>query len=204
MPAFALLRRRAQPWHALVHTVIEHYVHYQPTSSISAEVGCAPCYCSASAMAIVLDGIRGMATKELTHIIGMPDEEYAFYQAEVKRLPLNQQMKWKRRNEKSDGSTQTTRYDGPEFYTRWLNQRVSVKSVSMIAELERFQRARPSLHGLICKGNCQCDLRRDGVPVADAWHAEIDRLHTETRTGNHQPRNHPTRVPTRAGEPVRG
>ena len=30
------------------------------------------------------------------------------------------------------------------------------------------------------------------------------RMAAEIHTGNHGPRNHPTRVPTRAGEPVRG
>ena len=73
----------------------------------------------------------------------------------------------------------------------------------MIADLERM-RARHGLPGLLYQGNALCDEGRDGISVADTWHTEMDRLQTETRTGNHQSRNHPTRVPTRAGEPVRG
>ena len=36
--------------------------------------------------------------------------------------------------------------------------------------------------------------------TAEGFHTEI----SYNRTGNHQPRNHPVRIPTAAGEPVRG
>ena len=80
-------------------------------------------------------------------------------------------------------------------YTRWLNERVSVKPVSMIAELERVQTSCPGLHGFVRQNN-----RYKDTPT---YHAEIDRMQAESHTGNHRPRNHPISIPTRAGEPVR-
>ena len=94
-------------------------------------------------MASVLDPCRGVRAKESTQLIMMPDDEYARYLDEVRRLPKKQQRKWKRHNEKTDGSTSTIRFDGQEFYTRWLNQRVVLKSQSTIAELQRGHDARP-------------------------------------------------------------
>ena len=37
-----------------------------------------------------------------------------------------------------------------------------------------------------------------------AQHAHLTAERDANATGNHAPRNHPVRVPTRAGEPVRG
>ena len=67
-------------------------------------------------MASVLDPCRGVRAKESTQLIMMPDDEYARYLDEVRRLPKKQQRKWKRRNEKTDGSTSTIRFGGQEFY----------------------------------------------------------------------------------------
>ena len=60
-------------------------------------------------MATVLDGIRGLNILHLTHMIAMPDDEYATYLAEVRGLKPKKQKLWKRRNVKTDGSTQTIR-----------------------------------------------------------------------------------------------
>ena len=146
-------------------------------------------------MASVLDGIRGKKSKVWTHVMAMPDDEYALYLAEVQRLKPKKWPQWKHRHVKTDGSTQTIRYDGQGFYTQWLNQRVAVESVSRIAELEREQLPRGPLHAYGCQ---MADLS----DVA-TYHSEMERMQIETRTGNHQPRSHPIRVPTRAGEPVR-
>ncbi len=148
-------------------------------------------------MASVLDEIRGKKAKEVMHFLAMPDDDYALYLAEVRSLKPKQQKYWKRRNEKTDGSTQTIRYDGQGFYTQWLNQRVAVHSVSRIAELEREELSRGPLHA--------CFRQVADLDISDVatYHSEMDRMQTETRTGNHQPRSHPIRVPTRAGEPVR-
>ena len=78
-------------------------------------------------MASILDKIRGHKTNNLQRVTGIPDDGYTPYLAEVQRLPLKQQKKWKRCIEQTDGSVHTIRYDGEEFYVRWLNQRVCVK-----------------------------------------------------------------------------
>ncbi len=38
----------------------------------------------------------------------------------------------------------------------------------------------------------------------DEQHASLDAEREANATGNHEKRNHPVRVPTKAGEPVRG
>jgi len=146
-------------------------------------------------MASVLDPCRGVRAKESTQLIMMPDDEYARYLDEVRRLPKKQQRKWKRHNEKTDGSTSTIRFDGQEFYTRWLNQRVVMKSQSMIAELQREHDARPGSITTVQLQNYQDD---------DVYHAGMDRMLVETHTGNHTARNHFVGVPTKPGEAVRG
>ena len=84
------------------------------------------------------------------------------------------------KNVKTDGSSQTIRFDGEGFYTQWLNQRVAVKSVSMIAELERetLSHTGPELHGFGAQG---IDYRNPA-----SYHASMDRMQDETHTGNHQ------------------
>ena len=147
-------------------------------------------------MGSILDDIRGEKILDLQHMLAMPDDEYAAYLAEVRSLKPKKQKLWKRWNEMTDGSTKTIRYDGNGFYTQWLNQRVAVYSVSMVAEREREQLSRGPLHGFGAQGNNYRD------PVS--YHADMDRMQDETHTGKHHSRNHRIGVPTRAGEPVRG
>ena len=146
-------------------------------------------------MATVLDACRGARTKEWIRYLMMTDDEYTLYLDEVRRLPKKEQRKWKRQNEKTDGSTTTIRFDGKEFYTQWLNQRVVVKSQSMIAELQREHDAHPGSITTVQLQNYQDD---------DVYHAGMDRMLVETHTGNHTARNHFVGVPTKPGEPVRG
>ena len=146
-------------------------------------------------MASVLDACRGVRSKDTTQLIAMPDDEYAFYLNEVGSLPKKRQRKWKRHNEKTDGSTSTIRFDGQEFYTQWLNQRVLLKSQSMVAKLRMEHDAQPR-----CASFSEIEDFQDN----DVYHAEMDRKKVETHTGNHTARNHPISVRTGAGQPVRG
>ena len=148
-------------------------------------------------MASILDEIRGVKSRDLQHFIAMPDDEYAAYLAEVRSLKPKKQKLWKRWNEMSDGSTKTIRYDGNGFYAQWLNQRVAVYSVSMVAELEREQLSRGPLHGFSRQGIHSYQNR-------SVYHTEMNVRQAATHTGNHHPRNHQIRVPTSVGEPVRG
>ena len=144
-------------------------------------------------MASVLNRCRGVQAKNKEHRIAMPDDEFAVYLSEVQGMRPKGQRRWKRRNEKSDGSTQTIRYDGEGFYTQWLNQRVRVLSVSQITELARGLGERELM-------TCQVDDYMD----ERVYHNAMDQMIRETHTGNHRPRNHPVAIPTTAGEPVRG
>ena len=97
----------------------------------------------------------------------------------------------------TDGSKKTIRYDGHGFYAQWLNKRVQVKSVSMIAELEREMISRGPLYGFSAQG-----IQNYQDP--EVYHARMDEMQVTTHTGNHRPRNHRIGVPTRACEPLRG
>ena len=67
-------------------------------------------------------------------MILMTDEEYASYLNDVRSLSKKEQKKWKRQNDKTDGSISTIRFDGQNLYAQWLNRRVEVKSQSMIVD----------------------------------------------------------------------
>ena len=75
-------------------------------------------------MASILNAGRGIRAKEQINLILVTDEEYASYLDSVRSLPKKEQKKWKRQNEKTDGSTSTIRFDGQGFYAQWLNSRV--------------------------------------------------------------------------------
>ena len=150
-------------------------------------------------MATVLDACRGLRSKERIQTMQMTDSEYACYLDEVRRLPKKEQRKWKRRNEKTDGSTSTIRFDGKGFYTQWLNQRVPVLSQSMTAELRKEHDAERG-----CISKCQIEGYLSHEVDDTTYHAGMDRMMAETHTGNHTARNHPVAVPTKPGEPVRG
>ena len=144
-------------------------------------------------MASIINNIRGIRAKETTHVLLMTDYEYDFYLNEVQALSKKEQKQWKRRNEKTDGSTSTIRYDGKNLYTQWLNCRVEVKSQSMMAAIQQAD----------VKPADVIKYQVDNFHDTDAMHSAIDQMQIDTHTGKHYPRNHPVRVPTRAGEPVR-
>ena len=144
-------------------------------------------------MASILNNSRGIRAKEITHVLLMTDYEYDFYLNEVQALSKKEQKQWKRRNENTDGSTSTIRFDGKNLYTQWLNCRVEVKSQSMMAAIQQ-EEVKPAE---IIKHQF------DNFQDTDAMHRAIDQMQIETHTGKHTPKNHPVRVPVRAGEPVR-
>ena len=149
-------------------------------------------------MASILNNIRGKAFcsgKEFeAHVLLMTDLEYDAYLKEVQKLPKKEQKKWKRRNEKSDGSTSTIRFDGKGLYTHWLNCRVDVVSQTMMAEISSTRQVLP---GLVTAHQL------DNFQNSEALHNLMDQTLIQTHSGKHRPRNHPVRVPTRAGEPLR-
>ena len=146
-------------------------------------------------MASMLDASRGIRVKEQINMILVTDEEYMSYLDSVRSLPKNEQKKWKRQNEKTDGSTSTIRFDGQSFYAQWLNSRVEVKSQSMIADMVKECDASKGYISKVQIGDFQ-DTR--------AVHAAMDQMLVGTHTGKHTSRNHPIAVPTKPGQPVRG
>ena len=145
-------------------------------------------------MASVLNICRGIQAQEQLNMILMTDEEYASYLNDVRSLSKKEQKKWKRQNDKTDGSISTIRFDGHNLYAQWLNRRVEVKSQSMIVDTIK-ERTR---EGYISKVQIK-DFRDTG-----AVHAAMDQMLVGTHTGNHTSRNRQVRVPTRPGQPVRG
>ncbi len=148
-------------------------------------------------MASILNPMRGIKAKKKTQALAMTDKEYDYYLAEVTALSKKDQNKWKRRNELTDGSIVTIRFAHGQFYANWLNQRVILYSLSEIRKVQEEIRRGESEHdgfGLIS------GVSNDVLE----YHSLMDRVQAESSTGNHGPRNHPVRIPTQAGEPVRG
>ena len=145
-------------------------------------------------MASIIKAGRGIRAKEQTHVILMIDVEYESYLNEVRALSKKDQKKWKKHNEKTDGSTSTIRFDGKNLYTQWLNSHVDVVSQSMMTDI---QKEREGQSQLVTK------IQLEDYQNTENVHAYMDQMLIETHTGKHTSRNHPIRVPTSAGEPVR-
>ena len=145
-------------------------------------------------MASVLNICRGIRAQEQLNMILMTDEEYASYLNDVRSLSKKEQKKWKRQNDKTDGSISTIRFDGQNLYAQWLNRRVEVKSQSMIVDTIKERKR----EGYISK------VQIEDFQDTEAVHAAMDQMLVDTHTGNHTSRNRQVRVPTRPGQPVRG
>ena len=99
--------------------------------------------------------------------------------------------KWKYRMRSIKGNFQSVRYENGQFVHNEDNCLKVVMSVSMLEEL----RSQENVHFF---------ARRELPTASDFAEGEYNELLNEFLTGNHQPRNHPVRVPTAAGQPVRG
>ena len=145
-------------------------------------------------MASVLDAFRGRDRKKHTFLTAaVPDEVYQSWIDELESLPLKQRRKWKTKVDRSDGSTQTIRFEKKGFYAYYLNQRIVCASVSQCNELREANLMSTHVQYeqmFSMDYRSFCDFHDEQMAAA--------------QTGNHQPRNHAVRVPTRAGEPVRG
>ena len=145
-------------------------------------------------MASVLNICRSIQAQEQLNMILMTDEEYASYLNDVRSLSKKEQKKWKRQNDKTDGSISAIRFDGQNLYAQWLNRRVEVKSQSMIVDTIKERKR----EGYISK------VQIEDFQDTEAVHAAMDQMLVDTHTGNHTSRNRQVRVPTRPGQPVRG
>ena len=98
--------------------------------------------------------------------------------------------KWKFQLLMETGEISVVRHVAGRFVKNYRGQEVQLLPLSRCAELERadaftsFKGPRPS-------------------ETQGTMEEFEDRLE-ERLTGNHQPRNHPVRIPTAAGQPVRG
>ena len=63
-------------------------------------------------MASALNICCGSRAQEQLNMILMTDEEYASYLNDVRSLSKKEQKKWKRQNDKTDGSISTIHFDG--------------------------------------------------------------------------------------------
>ena len=142
----------------------------------------------------ISDAKRGIRVIERSHRLMMSDPEYNSYLNEVQALSKKDQKKWKRKNVKSDGSVSIIRFNGKGLYTQWLNLHVDVISQTMLEDLTRERENHPQNVTLV---------ETDSWRNTEALYEDFGQRLIESHTGNHTCRNHPVRVPTNAGEPVR-
>ena len=144
-------------------------------------------------MASVLDAFPGYTNKDFVFMSAVPDECYANWVAKIESLKPKDRKQWKCSVERSDGSTQTVRFEKDGFYSHYLNQRIRVISVS---GSNRLREEKPTTTHLQFEETFQMDRE-------SFFHFHDEQM-AAAHTGNHRPRNHRIGVPTRAGEPVRG
>ena len=144
-------------------------------------------------MASVIDGFRGYQYEDVVFMNAVPDESFAEWVTEIESLKPKDRKKWKCRLDRTDGSAQTVRFEKDGFYSNYLNQRIRVITVS---EANRLLEKEPTNTHLQYEEAFQMNY--------NSWCDFHDEQMRASHTGNHQPRNHAIRVPTRAGEPVRG
>ena len=77
-------------------------------------------------MASVLDAFRGRDRKKHTFLTAaVPDEVYQSWIDELESLPLKQRRKWKTKVDRSDGSTQTIRFEKKKVFMHIISTNVS-------------------------------------------------------------------------------
>ena len=98
--------------------------------------------------------------------------------------------KWKYQLVGDSGECCNVRYINGRFVRSHLGQELDLLPHSLMLEMERGR-----VEGVEVRGSI--------AACPDTTAGFLQRM-LELRTGNHQPRNHPVRVPTAPGQPVRG
>ena len=146
----------------------------------------------------------------------VPVDSIEMWKAEIAALPVRKRKNWKGSMTDRFGARGVVVYDPqgievPGYGRTHFKQRMNEQKKSMYATEQEWRPVMPMgwqqqepAGGLnifhVRTGN---DAPRDGHTPQ----IQHDMLETEKRanqTGNHEPRNHPIRVPTAPGEPVRG
>ena len=157
---------------------------------------------------------RGAA---LFHTTSVPPHKYAAMESEVASLTPKQRKKWKSVLQDTFGQKTAVRYNeagvpihGKDFTSHFENKMSGQKQ----GKLQTNQQWRPVIPiGLPMVDSPEYRnvliLRRGSDSMLDGMtpQEQSAALHADriaNYTGNHDARDHPVRVPTRPGEPVRG
>ena len=141
---------------------------------------------SASAATFVTHPFAAMAAAK--RVQPVLDEDWAEMMASFQAA--KKPSKWKFKMLMETGEHSVVRHEDGHFVKSYRGETVLLLSMSDVKELERLKRfseyvgPRPS--------------------ATDGTDGEFVQRFEERATGNHQPRNHPVRVPTAPGQPVRG
>ena len=128
------------------------------------------------------------------HINVLLDAEWERMMNSFRQAP--KPSKWKYRIRADTGELFTVRHVNGKFIKNYLGQEMELLPLSTSQEVERL--LPPDQRFLASNG---AQIRLNEVAGTDAeWEARL----AENITGNHQPRNHPVRIPTGPGQPVRG
>ena len=127
------------------------------------------------------------------HINILLDAEWEVMMASFRRAP--KPSKWKHHIRADTGELFTVRHVKGRFIKHYLGQEMELIPLAQAREVFRLL---PPDQRIIASNGQQINMEE--VAGTDAeWEARL----VENITGNHQPRNHPVRVPTAPGQPVR-
>ena len=147
----------------------------------------------------------------------VPVDSIEMWKAEIAALPVRKRKNWKGSMTDRFGVRGVVVYDPqgievPGYGRSHFKHRMNEQKKSMYATEQEWRPVMPmgwQQQEPAGAFNTYIHVRTGNDAAMDGHTPEIqhDMLQTEThanQTGNHEPRNHPIRVPTAPGEPVRG
>ena len=159
--------------------------------------------------------MRATGTHEALSTISVPADAIARWEQEIASLPARKRKNWKGNARDRMGAKCLVVYDAegvevPGYGRVLFLQRMSQQKQAMFDTNQAYRPVLPIgwQHDLPQTLNIlSVRTGTDTVMDFETPHAQRAHMNAERRanaTGNHEPRNHAVRVPTRAGEPVRG
>ena len=139
---------------------------------------------------------------ETVEVSPIPDWDFHGFRQEVLALPPSKQAKWHSRIQDTNGVVRRVQFVGGNFVYKNQSQWVMVlpmTEVQMRTDFGDIYFEEPRSADHYRRATNAFD--RGGVEEAEQ---EMNRIVNEAATGNHQSKTHRVKVPTAAGEPVRG
>ena len=139
---------------------------------------------------------------ETVEVSPIPDRDFHSFRQEVLALPPRKQAKWRSRIQDTNGVVRRVQFVGGNFVYKNKSQWVMVVPMTEVQMRNDFgdvyfEEPRSADH----YRRANNAFARGGAPEQLQ---EMNRIINEAATGNHRSKTHRVKVPTAAGEPVRG